>query len=172
MDSSNSIERIVHHPQIFIKQYFFSWKKKRDKMKMVKLIRLKVYQINIRNLRTVFVTYIFHSLFISSCATFRLIKAFIKKDFLSMPHCLHTADAPILNATLPSYCWCPPFWMPHCLHTADAHHFECHTAFILLSPPFWMPHCLHTAEPTILKYQNGGHQQYEGSVTLKENLSW
>ena len=44
-------------------------------------------------LRTVFVINIFHSLFITSCSTFRLIKAFIKNVFLSMSHCLHTANA-------------------------------------------------------------------------------
>ena len=44
-------------------------------------------------LRTVFVTYTFHSWFITSCSTFRLIKAFIKKVFLSMSHSLHTAYA-------------------------------------------------------------------------------
>ena len=44
-------------------------------------------------LRTVFVTYTFHSLFITSCSTFLLIKAFIKKVFLSMSHSLHTAYA-------------------------------------------------------------------------------
>ena len=35
----------------------------------------------------------FHSLFITSWSTFRLIKALIKKDFLSMSHSLHTANA-------------------------------------------------------------------------------
>ena len=35
--------------------------------------------------------YTFHSLFITSCSTFRLIKAFIKKIFPSMSHSLHTA---------------------------------------------------------------------------------
>ena len=44
-------------------------------------------------LGTVFVTYTFHSIFITSCSTFRLIKAFIKKVFLSMSHSLHTAYA-------------------------------------------------------------------------------
>ena len=37
--------------------------------------------------------YTFHSLFITPCSTFRLIKAFIKKVFLSMSHSLHTAYA-------------------------------------------------------------------------------
>ena len=35
----------------------------------------------------------FHNLFITSCLMFRLIKAFIKKGFLSMSHSLHTAYA-------------------------------------------------------------------------------
>ena len=49
--------------------------------------------IYIAYLRTVFVTYTFRSLFIISCSTFRLIKAFIKKVFLSMSPSLHTAYA-------------------------------------------------------------------------------
>ena len=43
-------------------------------------IKLNAYAY-ISNLRTVFVAYTFHSLFITSCSTFRLIKAFIKKVF-------------------------------------------------------------------------------------------
>ena len=39
------------------------------------------------------IIYTFQSLFITSCSTFRLIKAFIKKVFLSMSHSLHTAYA-------------------------------------------------------------------------------
>ena len=49
-------------------------------------------------LRTVFVTYTFHSLFITSCSTFRLIKAFIKKVFFFQCHIAFTLLMPtILN---------------------------------------------------------------------------
>ena len=72
------------------------------------VIFLSVF-IHIDLIYAVFVTYTFHSLFITSCSTFRLIKAFIRKVFLSMSYSLHTAYA----------------------------HQQCHIAFTLLMPTRW-----------------------------------
>ena len=83
--------------------------------------------------------YTFHSLFITSCSTFRLIKAFIKKVFLSMSHSLHTAYA-------------------H--HFENGGHKQC-GGYVTLKEKLFIDK----------GFQNGGHKQCGGYVTLKEKLS-
>ena len=92
---------------------------------------------------------------INSCSMFRLINAFIKKVFF------------------PSYCWCQPFWIFNNVSANQSLYQEFFSLNVSL-PSFWIFRIVDISSLKAMwhwkKTTNGGHQQYEGKVTLKKTF--